>query len=167
MYNQTRAEGVMNLRFAALFLWGAAVWPQQKLTPVDETGYRALLKANAGKVALVDFWATWCAPCRAEMPLLAKLEGRLRDRGFQLVTISADEPEQERAAIDFLKKSGINGPAYLRRAQDDDKFINSVDPKWSGALPAMFLYDRQGKLVKSFSGETDMAQLEAAIRKIL
>jgi len=52
-------------------------------------------------------------------------------------------------------------------AKDDDKFINSVDPKWSGALPALFLYDRQGKLVKSFIGETELAVIEAAIRKIL
>jgi len=134
---------------------------------VDEAGYRALLQSNAGKVALVDFWATWCAPCRKEMPLIAKLEARLRDKGFQLVTISADEPEQEAAAAEFLKKSGIGGAAYLRRAKDDDKFSHSVDRNWSGALPALFLYDRQGQLVKSFSGETDLAALEAAIRKIL
>jgi thiol-disulfide isomerase/thioredoxin len=115
----------------------------------------------------VDFWATWCAPCREEMPLLAKLELGLREKGFRLVTVSADDPGQERAAVDFLKKSGIGGPAYLRRAADDDKFINSVDPKWSGALPALFLYNRQGKLVKSFAGETGMADLEAAIRSAL
>ena len=157
----------MKLRWAIPMLCAAALWPQPKLAPVDESGYRALLKSSAGKVALVDFWATWCAPCRKEIPLLAALEGRLRDKGFQLVTVSADEPEQERSAADFLKKSGVAGPAYLRRAKDDDKFINAVDPKWSGALPAMFLYDRQGKLVKSFTGETDIPSLESAIRKLL
>ena len=157
----------MMRRVAIALLGAAAVWGQQKLAPVDESGYRALLKSNAGKVTLVDFWATWCAPCRKEIPLLAQLDGRLRGKGFQLVTISADEPEQERAAVDFLKKSGIGGPAYLRHAKDDDAFIRAVDPKWSGALPAMFLYDRQGKLVKSFSGETNVAALEAAIRKLL
>ena len=150
-----------------VLLLATVVWPQQKLSPVDESGYRALLKSNGGKVLLVDFWATWCAPCRKEIPLLGGLESRLRDKGFQLVTISADDPEQERAAVDFLKKSGIGGPAYLRRAKDDDKFAGFVDPKWGGALPAMFLYDRQGKLVKSFTGETDVAAVEAAIRKLL
>ena len=140
---------------------------QGKLSPVDENGYRALLKSNSGHVTLVDFWATWCAPCRKEMPRLAKLDGRMRDKGFRLVTISADEPEQGPAAVEFLKMSGISGPAYLRQAKDDDKFINAIDPKWSGALPALFLYDRQGKLVKSFTGETEMPVIEAAVRKLL
>jgi thiol-disulfide isomerase/thioredoxin len=137
-----------------------------KLSSIDENGYRAMLKSSAGQVTLVNFWATWCAPCREEMPLLAKLEDRLRQRGFRLVTVSADDPSQERAAAAFLKMSGIGGPAYLRRAADDDKFINSVDPKWSGALPALFLYNRQGRLAKSFIGDTGMADLEAAIGDI-
>jgi thiol-disulfide isomerase/thioredoxin len=145
----------------------AAIWPQQKLAPLDESGYRALLKSSAGNVVLVDFWATWCAPCRKEMPLLAKLDARLRAKRFKLITVSADEPEQQQAAADFLAKSSISGAAYLRRAQDDDKFISSIEPKWSGALPALFLYDRQGKLVKSFLGETEIATLEAAIQKLL
>ena len=157
----------MKARCAILALLAATIGAQQKLSPVDEAGYRAILKSNTGTVLLVDFWATWCAPCRQEMPLLSRLDGRLRDKRFRLVTISADEPEQEAAAVEFLKKSGVSGAAYLRRAKDDDKFINSVDAKWSGALPALFLYDRQGKLVKSFVGETELSVIEAAIRKIL
>jgi len=154
-------------RRSILVLSVVALCGQPRLSPVDESGYRSLLKSSSGQVTLVDFWATWCAPCRQEMPLLAKLDARLRDRGFRLITVSADDPEQAPAAVEFLKKSGISGPAYLRNARDDDKFINSVDPKWSGALPALFLYDRQGKLVKSFIGETETAAIEAAIRKIL
>ncbi|MEO7651942.1 MAG: TlpA disulfide reductase family protein [Bryobacteraceae bacterium] len=139
----------------------------QDLAPLDESSYTALLKSKKGSVILVDFWATWCAPCREETPALAKLDAKLRAKGFQLITISADEPEQAKAASDFLKKSGISTPAYLRRAKDDDKFISFVDQKWSGALPALFLYDRQGKKVASFVGEANLALVEAAIRKLL
>jgi thiol-disulfide isomerase/thioredoxin len=158
----------MNRTFLAiLFLLAAVACAQQKFTPVDESGYRAMLKSNAGNVVLVNFWATYCAPCREEMPQLAKLDQRLRAKRFHLVTVSADEPEQEQAAAQFLQKSGVSGALYVRRAKDDDKFVTAIDAKWSGALPASFLYDRRGKLVKSFTGETKMAVIEAAIQKLL
>jgi hypothetical protein len=58
-------------------------------------------------------------------------------------------------------------PAYIRRANDDDKFINFVDAKWSGALPALIIYDKSGRRVKSFIGETSMKDVEAAVLKLL
>ncbi|MBV9403992.1 MAG: hypothetical protein JO211_01510, partial [Acidobacteriaceae bacterium] len=58
-------------------------------------------------------------------------------------------------------------PHYIRRAKDDDVFINSIDRKWSGALPALFLFDRTGQQAASFVGETDMKQLEGALNKML
>src|SRR5882672_8901471 len=88
---------------------------QSKLTAVDETGYPKLVAGYKGKVLLVDFWATWCKPCRAEMPELAKLSKRLAARGFALVTVSSDEPEQEAAAANVLKNDGVTGPAYLKQ----------------------------------------------------
>lgn len=73
---------------------------------------------------------------------LAKLASKLRARGFDLVTISADEPEQEAAAT-------------------------SIDENWFGGLPAMVLYDRTGKKAGAFLGETPVTELEAAIAKLL
>jgi thiol-disulfide isomerase/thioredoxin len=137
------------------------------LVPVDEAGFQRLVNSHKGKVVLYDFWATWCAPCRAELPQLVKLEARLRSRGVELITISADETEHKAAAEKFIQKFAVPRPAYLKQAVDDDHFINAIDPKWSGALPALFLYDKSGHKVRSFIGETDMAALEAAIRKLL
>jgi len=140
---------------------------QPKLTAVDESGYAKLVAAQKGKVVLVDFWATWCKPCRAEMPELVKLAQKLKARGFELVTISSDEPEQEAAAIKVLSANGVTGQTYLKRPKDDDKFTNAIDPNWGGVLPGMFLYDRAGKKVRSFIGETPTRELEAAIEKLL
>jgi thiol-disulfide isomerase/thioredoxin len=144
-----------------------AVFAQGKLTPVDEAAYQKLIAANKGKVLMVDFWATWCKPCRAEMPQLVAMETRLRARGVKFIAISADEPEQEGAASKFLTEVRVPPPGYIRRAKDDDKFINAIDPKWSGALPALFLYDKTGRKVKMFVGETPMNEVEAAIMKLL
>lgn len=145
----------------------AAAAAQPKLTPVDEAGYTKLIAAHKGRVVLIDFWATWCKPCRAEMPELVKLEARLRAKGFDLVTISADEADAQAGALKVLKEDGVTGPTYWKKAADDDKFNDSIDPKWGGALQAVFLYDRNGKKVKSFIGETPVKDLEAAITKLL
>ncbi len=152
------------IQFAAL---AVALAQPARLTPVDEAGYQKLAASGKGRVVLVDFWATWCDPCRAEMPQLVALESRYRDRGLTLVTISCDEPEQETGALEFLKKHRAPPPGYIKRPRDDDKFINAIDTKWSGQLPALFLYDRAGRKAQSFFGETDMTALEMAVRKLL
>jgi thiol-disulfide isomerase/thioredoxin len=151
----------------ALILFSALPALPAGLTPVDEASYPKIVAAHKGKVVLVNFWATWCVPCRAEMPVLAEMEARLKAKGMLLVTVSADEPEQQTQAVQFLAKSGITSPAYLKIAKNDDQFINSIDPKWSGALPALVLYDRTGKKVKMFVGETNLNALEAQIVKLL
>ena len=137
------------------------------LVPINEAGFQKLVDAHKGKVVLYDFWATWCAPCRAELPQLVLLEDKLRSRGVEVVTISADEADHKAAAEKFIQMFRVQGPVYLKQADDDDHFINAIDPKWSGALPALFLYDKAGHKVRSFIGETDMAALERAIQKLL
>jgi len=146
---------------------GPAEAPAPQLPPIDEAGYGSLLGSHRGKVLLVNFWATWCAPCREEMPGLVELEKKLRRRGFVLVTISADEPEQERSVVEFLAQHGVRPPAYLKRAADDAAFISAVSGEWSGALPALFLYSRRGRLARSFIGETSAREIEREARKLL
>jgi len=155
------------MKRAIAFLFCLPLFATGPLIPVDEAGFQKLVNSHKGKVVVYDFWATWCAPCRAELPQLVKLEAKLRSQGVEVITISADEPEQKAAAEKFIQKFGVQGPAYLRQAASDDHFINAIDPKWSGALPALFLYDKSGRKARSFIGETDMAALQAAIHKLL
>ena len=144
----------------------ARAFAADNLSPIDEVGFRKLVSAHHGRVLLVDFWATWCAPCRQEMPKLVALQARY-ERDMAFVTISCDEPEAAVQAANFVAAKNAPMPRYIRQANNDDEFINSIDPKWSGALPALFLFDRSGRQVKSFIGETDMAQLEASLKKAL
>lgn len=148
-------------------LAGLLLAQQPRLRPIDEKSYPAALAAHKGSVVVVNFWATWCAPCREEMPWLAAMERKYRSRGFRLITVSCDEPEDQRAAEEFLSKAGVGGDAYLKRSISDEKFIESVYEKWSGALPAIFLYDRKGRLARAFIGETEQAALEKAVAALL
>lgn len=143
--------------------WGAG----EALTPVDEAALAKLLAAQKGKVVLLDFWATWCSPCLEELPLLVKLEAKLKGRGFVLLAISCDEADEEARVVATLRKAGVKAPYYLKRARNDEAFIDFVDKKWRGALPALFLYDRQGRLRQSLIGETPLGEIEAAIGKLL
>ena len=155
----------MRLALAVVSL--ASLAAAQKLTPVDDAGYSKLIASEKGKVVLVNFWATWCKPCRAEMPELEKLSDKLKARGFKLVTISNDDADKQALAVKTLGEFGISRPTYWRKTADDDKFCDAIDPKWGGVLPALFLYDRSGKKVKSFIGETPIPTIEAAIQKLL
>ena len=153
------------LPVTALALAGSC-FAQSRFTPVDEAAYAKILAAHKGKVLLVDFWATWCKPCRAETPAIVKMANQLAAKGLDVVAISADEPEQQGAALKFLRDNQVPGTPYLKKAADDDKFAAAVDTKWNGALPALMLYDRTGKKVRAFVGETPTKDVEAAILKL-
>jgi thiol-disulfide isomerase/thioredoxin len=158
------AAGALLLPAAVAVVYGLS---GAQLVPLDRNAYRGMVDAHRGKVILVDFWATWCDPCREELPKLVALEKRLDSRKFQLVTISADEPENQAAAGTLLDKEGVRPPHFIKHADDDQAFIDSVDKKWSGALPALFLYDASGTLAARFIGESDINEIETAVRKVL
>ena len=139
----------------------------EALELLDQAAYRSLIASHSGKVVLVDFWATWCDPCREEMPALVALERKLRGKGFVFIPISADDPGQTQTAAQFLARLGLQSPAYLKQAADDQGFINSVSPQWSGALPALFLYDRSGRLARSFIGEIKTSAIEREVSRLL
>ncbi len=133
------------------------------LTPLNEAGLDRVIHSKKGKVVVVSVWATWCVPCREEMPLLINLTTRLSSKGVALVLISANDPDEEQAARRFLDSLHVKRKSYIKKTTEDQKFIDSIDRKWSGALPATFVYDRSGKRVQSFFGELSMVQVEETV----
>jgi thiol-disulfide isomerase/thioredoxin len=142
-----------------------------KVSEVKEDGLKSLLRVGEARERplLVNFWATWCGPCREEFPDLVKLRARYAADHLDFALVSLDDiSDIETAVPDFLLESGAASlPAYLLNAEDDGAAINLVDPTWAGELPATFLYDRSGHVVFKHKGRIKPAELQAAIDKTL
>ena len=137
---------------------------------VDVEGLKKLL-TRSGKDArplLLNFWATWCEPCRAEFPDLVKIDADYRKRGLDFIAVSIDDVSEINAAVPkFLKEMRAFMPAYLLNTPEPEAAISYVDPQWSGSLPATFLYDAQGKLVFKHIGRIKPDELRAAIKTVI
>jgi cytochrome c biogenesis protein CcmG/thiol:disulfide interchange protein DsbE len=95
------------------------------------------LSSLRGKVVLVDFWASWCEPCKKEIPLLDKLATKLRARGIEVVTVNIDDDTSK--ADRFLNDKGIRGLTVVR--DDDKKIVGAWEPP---KMPSSFIVDRGG-----------------------
>ena len=136
-----------------------------KVTQIDETGLKDLLKPS-GKPRLINFWATWCDPCREEFPDLVKIGSDHKDK-VELITVSLDEPSEiDGNVTKFLTQMKTASPAFLLKTQDQDAAIELVSPDWQGALPFTILFNAQGEAVYSKQGKFNTEALVAAIEKL-
>jgi len=110
------------------------------------------IRKPGARAVLVNVWATFCEPCREEMPALLRVFRARQARGLRLVLVSADDEASRAEAQRVLGGLGVNFPTYLKTG-DDMAFINGIDPRWSGALPASFLFDGQGQIRQFWPGQ--------------
>lgn len=137
--------------------------PPAGIVNLDERGWEAMRQRHRGRVLLVNFWATWCEPCRDEFPALVRLHRSYRERGLSLVAVSMDEPESVPEIEEFLRDQGAEFGSYRHNFNDFGAFVDTVNPNWIGAIPASFLYDREVKLVASWQGATSYEDFERAV----
>ena len=146
--------------------------PPEPLAPkgivdLDEAAWEKVRMQEHGRVLLVNFWATWCDPCREEFPNLVRLHNTYRGRGLSVVAISMDEPETAPAIQRFLQSQGAKFGSYRQHFGDFEALVNSINPRWGGGIPATFLYDREGRLVNSWEGAKTYEEFEGAVKPLL
>ena len=135
---------------------------------IDFEGLKKILQRDPKdtRPLLVNFWATWCDPCREEFPDLVKLDIDYSPKRLNFVAVSLDDISDLKTTVPkFLKEMKATMPAVLLNVNDPEPAIHAVDEKWDGQLPATFLYDRDGKVVFKHFGRIQPAELRAAIDK--
>jgi peroxiredoxin len=134
----------------------AANW---RLEGLDERSYE--MSRLRGKVVVLNFWATWCAPCRIETKWLVRLYRQYQGQGLEIVGISMDEASDDAEVARFAAKYTVPYPILLRG--------QNIADNYGGIryLPQMFFVDRTGRIVKHTRGILDSATLEAEILQLL
>jgi len=131
---------------------------------VDAEGLKKL-RANAGEnYTLVSFWATWCGSCVAEFADLQNTFRMYNDRGFDLVTVSANAPDENASVLQFLERKHATSRNLLFASDDTAALQRAFDPTWESAVPYTVLLAPGGKVLYSTVGSVDILQLR---RKIL
>jgi thiol-disulfide isomerase/thioredoxin len=133
---------------------------------VDEIGLKGLLVPK-DKPLLVNFWATWCEPCREEFPDLVKLDNEFKGK-IDFITISLDDPADIEGPVKrFLASMKAQMPAYVLKTADEAAVIPSVSKEWHGGMPFTILYDSKGKPVYERQGKVQLEVVRPQIEKLV
>jgi thiol-disulfide isomerase/thioredoxin len=134
---------------------------------IDAEAYQKLLEQYRGKPLLVNFWATWCEPCRDEYPLLNELAKQYGPQGLKVVGVSMDDDGDLILMRRFLARYKPVFPNYRKKAGSEAAFRQVVLPEWTGLLPVSMFYGKDGRPAGHMLGEGTRDKYEAAIRALL
>jgi cytochrome c biogenesis protein CcmG, thiol:disulfide interchange protein DsbE len=133
--------------------------PAPNFTLTDINGQPLRLADYKGKVVLLDFWATWCAPCRSEIPHFVAWQKQYGPQGLQVIGLSMDDDSKPVPA--FMQQFGIDYPVALGDAKLADQYGGVL------GLPVTFVIGRDGQIYHKHVGLTDMALLEGEVKQLL
>lgn len=138
----------------------SSVRPLFKLKDLE--GKTRDIKEWDGRVLLINFWATWCPPCRREIPAFIELQEKYKDKGFTIIGIALDEKQ---AVIDYSDPMGVNYPLLM--AEQEGIALTKAYGNRLGSLPFSVIVDRKGNITQRKRTELTFAQVEAMIKPLL
>lgn len=133
-----------------------------ELTPVSANDVQELIRKHKGSPILLNVWATWCQPCREEMPELLRLRDEHKDAGLKLILVSCDFAQESAQATEFLGSLGVTFQTYIKN-QVDNEFVSQIDPDWTGALPYSALINSEGEIVRTWEGKLIFAEVDGLL----
>ena len=133
------------------------------INPVSANDLTALRKNSTGKLLLVDFWATWCGPCRAELPKFETMYRMYGHRAFDLVTVSINYPDEKPGVMKVLSSEHATSTNLILGSTDIYGLLGAFDPAWNAAVPYTLLIRPDGEIVYKTTGTADALQLKRLI----
>lgn len=147
------------LLLLSLFATGiASAAAKADLSAKDLDGRKVRLKDLRGHLVVLNFWATWCGPCREELPMLVRTSKEMATPELTFIAISVDEPETRSKVADAKRNFGITFPVWVGANVDDLHKLSKAD-----AVPATIFIDRDGVIVARVSGEIRQSELKERI----
>jgi thiol-disulfide isomerase/thioredoxin len=135
---------------------------------IDLAGYRQILAKYKGKPLVVNFWATWCEPCRDEYPMIVELAKQFKPQGVNVVGVDMDDESDMNLVRRFIARTQPPFPNYRQKPGIDlDAFYDGVNPEWKGTMPQTIFYGRDGQILGFFLGTRPQPVFEQAFRATL
>ncbi len=124
------------------------------------------LHKDNDSIYVINFWATWCAPCVKEIPAFEKLNAQYKDRKVQVLLVSLDFPNQvESRVIPFMERHQMKSQVMLLNDPDANAWIDKVSSQWSGAIPATIIYSQGFR--EFYEQEFEYEQLQQIVEPLL
>ncbi|MBX3023043.1 MAG: TlpA family protein disulfide reductase [Bdellovibrionales bacterium] len=117
-------------------------------------------------LVLINFWASWCEPCKVEFPHLISLQKEFAPLGLKVVFISVDDPADLMAAEAFLKEQSVAPPTFYKGNQSLN-FVTKIYPQWTGAVPATVLLGSDLQVLEGWEGETSLKSFQERVKRHL
>lgn len=124
------------------------------------------VRASNSPLILLNFWASWCQPCKEELPAIKALNEMYADKGLKVVLISIDDPDEIETAVNYLKDNELNFTTFYKGAQSL-KFVSQIYPQWTGAVPATLLMNSDLKILDAWEGDSSLEELKQRVQKQL
>lgn len=137
------------------------------LAKADAGTLRELRRGDTNRFRLVNFWATWCAPCVAEFDEFVTINRMYRHRDFEMVLVSMNQPDEEKTVLEFLRKKQASNRNLIFASGEREPLINAFNPAWPGPVPYTVLISPEGKIVHEELGSIDPLALKRAIVKAM
>ncbi len=135
---------------------------------IDLAGYDRVLTKYHSKPLVVNFWATWCEPCRFEYPMIVELAKQYAPQGVAVFGVDMDDDSDMNLVRRFLARNQPGFPNYRQKPGIDvDAFYRGVDPAWTGTMPITVFYGRDGHIVAQFVGTRSRPKFEQVFRALL